>query len=131
MHLVDPRTLDFDARQRARAHATRGTIALRDGDLDRAEHDLRRALALDPTAGHAHARAAVLYARDDIDAATSLEARAVEQDPTNARCRWDLAVSLHRLGRREEALVHARRADELEPRDPTCRARQVRLLGGS
>ncbi|MCY1054538.1 tetratricopeptide repeat protein [Nannocystis sp. SCPEA4] len=131
IHLVDRRAFVLDDRERARAHATRGAIALRDGDLDRAEHDLRRALALDPTAAHAHALAAVLYACGDIDAAASLEARAVELEPTNARYHWDLAVSLHRLGRREEALVHARRADELEPRDPTCRARQVRLFGGS
>ncbi|WAS96824.1 tetratricopeptide repeat protein [Nannocystis punicea] len=118
-------------RERARAHATRGTIALRDGDLALAENDLRRALDLDLTAAHAHALGAVLYAGGDLAGAAALEARAVELEPASARYRWDLVVSLHRLGRRDEALVHARELEALEAGDPNGRARRIRLLNGA
>ncbi|WP_434417700.1 hypothetical protein [Nannocystis pusilla] len=118
-------------RERARAHATRGTIALRDGDLALAEHDLRRAVDLEPTAAHLHALAAAVYARGDLAGAAALEARAVELEPTSARYRWDLVVSLHRLGRRDEALFHARELEVMEAGDPNGRARRVRLPGGA
>lgn len=52
--------------ERARAHLTRGLIALRDGALEEAEADLRRAEALDATPLSARALAAVGRARDKL-----------------------------------------------------------------
>ncbi|MCY1070358.1 hypothetical protein OV090_36785 [Nannocystis sp. RBIL2] len=129
--LLDAPAVVLGDRERARAHATRGTIALRDGDLALAEHDLRRAVDLEPTAAHLHALAAAVYARGDLAGAAALEARAVELEPTSARYRWDLVVSLHRLGRRDEALFHARKLEAMEAGDPNGRARRIRLLGGA
>ncbi|MDI1436940.1 hypothetical protein [Polyangium sorediatum] len=50
--------------ERARAHLTRGILALRERSLDAAEADLRRAEELDPTPASARARAAVRRARE-------------------------------------------------------------------
>ncbi|TKD00910.1 hypothetical protein [Polyangium fumosum] len=50
--------------ERARAHLTRGILALRERSLDAAEEDLRRAEELDPTPASARARAAVRRARE-------------------------------------------------------------------
>lgn len=127
---VAPRWLSLDDRERARSHATRGTIARRDGDLALAERDLRRAFELAPTAAHAHALAAVHYARGELDSAAALEGRAVELEPASACYRWDLVISLIRLGRRDEALLHARKVLAVESFDPTRRARLQALLGG-
>ncbi|MCY1008274.1 hypothetical protein OV079_22470 [Nannocystis pusilla] len=129
--LLDAPVVVVGDRERARAHATRGTIALRDGDLALAEHDLRRAVDLDPDTAHLHALAAALYARGDLTGAAALEARAVELEPASTRYRWDLVVSLHRLGRRDEALFHARKLEAMEAGDPNGRARRIRLLGGA
>lgn len=113
--------------ERARAHATRGAIALRQGDLASAEHDLRRALELHETAAHAHALGAVLFGRGDIAAAASVEARSVELAPDVPRYRWALIVSLHRLGRADEAGEHMQLILRKAPDDPTWRARDARL----
>src|SRR5262249_9743184 len=42
----------FSDREIARAHATRGLLAYREGDLERAARDLRSAMDLEPTAFH-------------------------------------------------------------------------------
>ncbi|PCC68382.1 hypothetical protein SAMN02745121_05052 [Nannocystis exedens] len=131
IRLVRAHPVVITDRERARAHATRGTIALRDGDLALAEHDLRRAVDLDLTAAHLHALGAALYARGDLAGAAAAEARAVELEPASARYRWDLVVSLHRLGRRDEALFHARKLEAMEAGDPSGRARRIRLPGGA
>jgi tetratricopeptide (TPR) repeat protein len=63
--------------EQARAHLTRGLIALRDGSLEQAESDIRRAEKLDATPLSARALAAVVHARDKKKAAgeTSTQAR--------------------------------------------------------
>jgi Flp pilus assembly protein TadD len=112
--------------ERARAHAMRGAFALRDGDLALAESDLRRAFRLDPTATHAHHLGAALYARGNLIGARAAESRSVELAPDNPRYRWALAVTLHELGRVNEARAHAR---EAVARDPAYRERLLRRFG--
>ncbi|MFO0757816.1 MAG: hypothetical protein U0359_15075 [Byssovorax sp.] len=72
-------------RDLARARATRGILALREGLLDQAEGDLRRAMELHATALYAHSLGAVPYARGDPAGAADIEARSVELEPKNAR----------------------------------------------
>lgn len=112
--------------ERGRAHAMRGAFALRDGDLELAESELRRAFELHPTAAYAHHLGAVLYARDDLEAAREVESRAVELQSDDPRYRWALAVTLHDLGRVNEAFVHARAAVS---RDAAYRERMLRRFG--
>jgi tetratricopeptide (TPR) repeat protein len=100
------------AAARARAYGTRGMIALHEGDLVRAEADLRRALALCPASDHevalyAHALGAALYAKGDIDGAVAAEESSVRFQPDNARYRWALVGSLRKLGRYGKAREHA------------------------
>jgi tetratricopeptide (TPR) repeat protein len=109
----------------ARAHATRGTIALRQGDLDVAVSDLRAALALHMTAAHAHLLGAALYAAGDLAGAAEAEAQSVAIDATTPRYRWALIVSLHRLGNHAAARDHA---DVLLRAAPAYRARVDRLF---
>lgn len=114
----------------ARALATAGLFAAHDGDLAAAERDLRRSLALQPTAAAAHALGSVLYRLGEVADAAEFEAQSVELEPTNARYRWALVVSLHRLGHTEEAHRHASEVLRREPDDSTHRARFARLFGG-
>jgi tetratricopeptide (TPR) repeat protein len=99
----------------ARAHATRGLVALRQGNHAQAELDLRRAMELSPDAFHAHSLGAALYARGDIAGAAHVEERSVELAPSNPRYRWALALSLRKLGRPNDAREHAERILQLGP----------------
>jgi Flp pilus assembly protein TadD len=112
----------------ARAHATRGTLALRAGRLDLAEADLRRAMALQSNAFHAHCLGAALYARGDAAGAAEVEARSVAMEPRNTRYRWALVMSLRRLGRAREARAQAEEILALEPAVPAHRERFARLF---
>lgn len=114
----------------ARALATAGLFAAHDGDLATAERDLRRSLALQPTAAAAHALGSVLYRLGEVADAAGFEAQSVELEPANARYRWALIVSLQRLGRTDEAHDHAIEVLRREPDDATHRARFARLFGG-
>lgn len=96
--------------ERARAHATRGSFALHDGDLAAAEADLRSACESAPEPAYLHLLAAALHARGDLAAAAALSTEAVLLAPEDARLRWGLAVRLHELGRVDEAREHAERA---------------------
>lgn len=113
--------------ERARAYATRGAIAVQEQELPTAERAHRRALELHETAAHAHALGGVLFARGELAAASEFEARAVALAPNEVRYRWALAVSLHRLGRHEEALEQGRAMVALGPDVPLYRERLARL----
>lgn len=113
--------------EHARALALRGVFRLHDGDLDGAEDDLRRAFDLHPTAEGAHALGAARYALGDVAGAAAAESRSVELAPDEPRYRRDLAVSLIRLGRRQEARVHVEAALALAPTDAASRALLDRL----
>lgn len=114
----------------ARALATRGLLALKQGQHAAAEEDLRRAVALAPEAGHQHALGAVLYARGALEEAALWEARAVEQAPEVSRYRRALASSLWALGRVDAAREQARELLRQTPDDADLRVRFAGLLGG-
>jgi Flp pilus assembly protein TadD len=61
-----------------------------------------------------------LRLEDQIDAAASEAAKAVNSDPSNASARRLLASVLDELGRPKEALEEAQRAAELSPMDNAC-----------
>ncbi len=111
----------------ARAHALRGSIALRRGDPAGAAVDLRRAMALRPCAAHAHAFGAALYALGDFKGAAGAEAWSVKSSPANTRYRWALVGSLRRLGLDSEALAQAERIIALEPDNASHREKLAAL----
>jgi tetratricopeptide (TPR) repeat protein len=59
-----------------------------------------------------------LKAEGQLDAAAAKLQEALAVDDNYALAHSALAVVLQRLGRHEEAIVHARRVTELEPKDP-------------
>jgi tetratricopeptide (TPR) repeat protein len=130
------RLLDFGGlkdslnnRELARAHATRGLIAFREGNLVQARLDLRRAMELQPNAFHAHSLGAALYACNDVAGAAEAEERSVALAPSNARYRWALVLSLRKLGRSGEAREHAERILQMGPRAAAAyRERIARLF---
>lgn len=130
---VDPEWDGLAARPAtvARAHATRGAIALRERAYAQAESDLRRAWEVEPTAAHAHALGAVLHARGQVHAASQVEAEAVRLAPEEPRFRWALVVSLLRLRRFAEAQAQAEELLRMAPEVYGVRAREaIRRAGG-
>jgi tetratricopeptide (TPR) repeat protein len=112
----------------ARALEITGLFALHDGDPAAAESALREAWTLAPSASRAHALGAALYHRGDVAGAAELEWEAVARAPDHIRYRWDLAVSLARLGRAAEAKLHAEAALRHAPDDSPLRERFTRLF---
>ena len=104
------------------AHYTQAfTRLVFDYDWARAEAGFRRALELSPGSAEAHD----LYGRmcagiGRFDEAIALQRRGVELDPLTLRS--DLANTLLRAGRNEEATREAERAIRLEPRDARLHA---------
>jgi tetratricopeptide (TPR) repeat protein len=120
----------LDQGELARAHATRGLIALREGKIEQAEHDLRHAVDVQPSAFHAHCLGAVLYTRGDLAGAARSEERSVELEPSNAGYRWALSLSLRKLGRADEARRQAEQILELGPEAAAAyRQRIARTFG--
>lgn len=117
------------AADRARALATAGLMALRAGDARAAIAALRTADTAYPSAAHAHALGAALWAAGDIAAAVEAEARSVVLEPRNARYRWALVTSLRKLGRDAEAREHAESIVAAGPEDAAHRERFRRLFG--
>ena len=85
-------------------------------------------MELDPTALHAHCLGATLHARGDVAGAAELEARSVKLEPSNARYRWALIMSLRKLGRDGEAREQAELILETEPGVAAHRERFARFF---
>ena len=64
-----------------------------------------------------------------IDETVALYERALAVQPGNAIAHNNLGANLESLGKREEAIVHYRRAAELRPRWPVARENLERLEG--
>jgi TolB-like protein/Tfp pilus assembly protein PilF len=79
----------------------------------------RRALALDPTSADAHTAFAALQiiCENDIEAAGAAFRKALELNPLHmqARCWYSLFYLQAGLGRYEDGIVEARRAQEMDP----------------
>jgi serine/threonine-protein kinase len=84
--------------------------------FDRSEAAARRALELDPGLAEAHVSLGVVrHTHYDWNGAIEEWRKALELSPNLANARWWLANVLSALGRRDEALVQARRAEDLDP----------------
>jgi TolB-like protein len=115
------------------AHVRLGMVLGSEGEGGLGWLEVERALELGPdnplalavTAGKAHADG-------DLDRAIELQSRAVAIDPLHIVNRGNLAVFLEHAGRLDEALVQARKADELSPGDQgNLKAlARIRLLQG-
>jgi arylsulfatase A-like enzyme/Flp pilus assembly protein TadD len=87
-----------------------GTIELRDGDRQRAETSLRRALSIDDALPGAHTTLGVVLADTGRkDEAIELWKRAVALDPTEFDALYNLTVTLIETGRRDEAQRYGER----------------------
>lgn len=99
----------------ARVYYLSGLERLVARDLDAAERDLRRGLALDPRSIHINlALGTVHFEKKDYDWAEEAFRRVVDIDPNNLAGLNNLGQTLHILGRREEALALYAKMRELE-----------------
>jgi len=87
------------------------------GDEVAAKEELRKALYLDPDLAEAHAYLATIYDGWDWDwpNAEREYRRTIELNPNSASAHGDFASFLNNMGRQQEALREAERAQELDP----------------
>ncbi|MGH7460458.1 MAG: tetratricopeptide repeat protein [Longimicrobiales bacterium] len=102
----------------------------REQNIARGRAALNRALALDPELPAAHGALAFLYDTYDFNfvAAENEYRKALEVDANLSVTLHDFAQMLAALGRFDEALVHARRAAELDPLTPWISSGVGRVL---
>jgi tetratricopeptide (TPR) repeat protein len=87
--------------------------------LPKAEAAALKAVELDPKLADARTTLGALRMREWEWAGAEVEfKRAIELQPSNARCRHWYALFLAAMGRHPEALLQSRRANELEPASP-------------
>jgi tetratricopeptide (TPR) repeat protein len=93
-----------------------GMDALRDGDAERAEAALRRAVELDPDLGKGWLQLGIVRSRaQDWDGAIAAYTRLIELEPDNPKAPHNLANVQFRRGDHEEAARWYARALELDP----------------
>jgi len=91
-------------------------VAMLAGDFKRAEDNLREALAIDPTFTAGYVNLADLYrAQQRDDEAEAILREALKKAADRAAVEFALGLTLVRLERHSEAMVHLRRAYELRP----------------
>jgi len=112
----DPATKDH----LAKTYLSLGAAYDFQGDFAAAERYYRRALKLNPEDASAYAMlgGAMIKQPGSADEAVEAWKNAARLKPDWFEVHRDLALVLQALGRREEALVHLRKAVELRPSDP-------------
>jgi len=101
----------------------------RDAATERAGKLVARAVELEPDLAEAAVSSAMIaWTRYDYPRAEAEFKRAIGSMPNSAEANHWYATLLRDLGRRQEALVHARRAVQLDPRTPIVRANLRFLL---
>jgi tetratricopeptide (TPR) repeat protein len=84
--------------------------------FERSEDAARRALELDPTVAEAHVSLAIVrFTHYDWAGGMEECRKALELNPNLADAHFWLAYTLSTLGRRDEALVQARKTEDLDP----------------
>ena len=112
---VETQTYNAD---RVESRVNLGTFYANQGDVARAEKEIRSAIALDPHFVPAYVNLADLYRAmgRDADGERSLRA-GIDKVPEDASLHHALGLALVRLQRLDEALGELKRATELEPDD--------------
>ncbi len=96
--------LGTPAQDNAQSHADQALALIQNGDLKRAEQELRKAVALAPRdAALVGTLGSVLAKQGDLHQANAYFAKAVAMDETNALLRRNLAANQWQLGRLKEA----------------------------
>jgi tetratricopeptide (TPR) repeat protein len=105
--------------EHALAHRWLGVLMVREQNFSGAAEHLERALALDPGLPDGWMDlGAVYYLQRDLNKAGACYRAVVEAQPDSAPARGNLGIVLKDAGRLDEALVHLRRAHELDPGGP-------------
>lgn len=102
--------------QFADAHNNLGVILKSEGHLLRAIDCYRRALDLDPTLGEAFNNLANAYQEiGELHEAVEAYLQAAERMPESDTVHFNVGLLLNRQGRYDDALIHLRRALEINP----------------
>lgn len=102
--------------QFADAHNNLGVILKAEGHLLRAIDCYRRALDIDPTLGEAFNNLANAYQEiGELNEAVEAYLQAAERMPDSDTVHFNVGLLLNRQGRYDDALVHLRRALEINP----------------
>jgi TolB-like protein/DNA-binding winged helix-turn-helix (wHTH) protein/tetratricopeptide (TPR) repeat protein len=101
----------------ADGYAARGMVRFNlDWDLDAADRDLQRAIALNPSSSRAHQyRSAVLMTMGKFGEAVEAARRARDLDPMSATESTTLGVRLYYAGRHAEAIEQFQRTLQMHP----------------
>lgn len=97
---------------------TAAELSIMAGDKPTAVSYCRRAVHLEPGAASFGGLGQAFFALEQVDSALVYLRLAVEQDPTNARYRFNLANALEVNGQIEEADFHFQTYLQQEPNDP-------------
>jgi len=110
----------------ADAHYGLGSLLQKQGKTGEALEHYQKALEIDPNLDDLYApTATLLAARGDLLGAVRLFAESVQRRPDSPLAAYNLAVTLERLGKIDDARTYYARALEL---DPTLTAARQRLL---
>lgn len=106
----------------ADAYAARGMVRFNlDWDLEAADHDLQRAIALNPSSSRAHQyRSAVLMTMGKFGEAVDGARRARDLDPMSATESTTLGVRLYYAGRHAEAVEQFKHTLQMHPNFPVA-----------
>lgn len=119
---TDPISLSVPAKPTPDLHLAAARMAEQAGDLGRAEHHFREALALAPN----HVDTLLAYAhmldrQGKLTQATDLYQMAVQTQPRNATAHNDLGICYARQGKLNEAIASLGKAIELRPKQARYR----------
>jgi superkiller protein 3 len=104
-----------------RAHFTLGTIYQRQGRLEEAAGQFRRAVDVDPELANAHNSLGMIYlAQSKLDQAIVSFQTASRLRPNVAEVQGNLGIAYFRAGRRAEAKAALEQALKLQPVGPTA-----------
>ena len=113
MEYIQARSFNTD---RGEGLADMAHVAMLAGDFKHAEENLREALDIDPTFTAAYVNLADLYrAQGRDEEAESTLRDGLEKAADGAAVEFALGLTLVRLGRHSEAMLHLRRAYEIRP----------------
>ena len=114
------RVLELDPAH-LKANANLGAVLQQCGKLDEAIACCRRALQIDPRSAGPEASWKRLASPGEAGRGHRLCHRALELDPNHAGVRLNLGMSLHALGKLDEAIAQYRRGCDLDPDNASAR----------